>query len=167
MSEWFNLESRFPIRLGSVQTDHVTRQIDAAWETFVDQLESGLNMRLRKKKRSPLQFVSPHVHGVLDYLSAGTLLLLPRVFGLSRDVTRLLTGAALLTFVYSMLTRYPSGVVKVLPMRAHLLMDGLSGLVLTAAPALLPDEDPRVTAMLVSLGVFEIGAALTTDPQDD
>lgn len=109
-----------------------------------------------------LRFVSTKTHGVLDYLSVGTLVAVPRLLGWSPRVTNLLTGAATGTLVYSLLTRYELGLKGVLPMTTHLTLDALSGALLCAAPALLPDEDDVVVAALVGFGAFELGAALTT-----
>ena len=112
-----------------------------------------------------MRFVSTRTHGILDYLSVGTLLALPRLLGWSKDVTRLLTGAAVGTLGYSLLTRYELGAVKTLPMQAHLTLDGMSGALLCGAPLLFPDEDGSVTGALVALGLFELGAALTTETE--
>ena len=109
-----------------------------------------------------LRFISTKTHGVLDYLTAGTLLTLPRALGWSPSVTNLLTGAAAGTLVYSLLTRYEFGVMRVLPMTAHLTLDAMSGALLCAAPALLPEEDAAVSAALVGIGAFELGAALAS-----
>ena len=112
--------------------------------------------------------IPTRLHGVLDYLSAGTLLALPRVLGWSTRVTNLLTGAALGTLGASLLTQYELGLVKVVPVKGHLILDGMSGALLAGAPFLLLDEaDLRdnVTPILVGLGLFEIAAALLTRTQ--
>ena len=111
-----------------------------------------------------LRFVSTKTHGVLDYLSVGTLLALPRALGWGPRPTNLLTGAAVGTLAYSLLTRYELGLVRILPMPGHLALDALQGALLCAAPALLPDEDGSVAAALVGLGAFELAAALSTTP---
>jgi hypothetical protein len=82
--------------------------------------------------------ISTRTHGILDYLTAGALLALPRALGWSAPVTKLVTGAALGTLAYSALTRYELAPAKVLPMRAHLALDGLSGALFAAAPFLCP-----------------------------
>ena len=109
-----------------------------------------------------LRFVSTKTHGVLDYLSVPALLALPRALKWGPAATRLLTGAAIGTLTYSLLTRYELGVWRKLPMPVHLGLDAMSGALLCAAPALLPDEDGSVAVALVGLGAFELGAALTT-----
>lgn len=104
-------------------------------------------------------------HGVLDYLSVGTLLALPRVFGWDQSVRSLLTNAALGTLGASLLTRYELGLFKVIPMRGHLTLDAMTGALLAAAPFTFLDEDTPVTAALVGFGLFEILAAFTTETE--
>lgn len=102
------------------------------------------------------------VHGALDYLTVATFLALPRALGWKRGPTRLLTGAAAGTLGYSLLTRYEWGAAKILPMPAHLALDGASGALLGAAPFLFLDADAGVTRALAGLGAYEIVAALLT-----
>ena len=109
-----------------------------------------------------IKLISTRTHGVLDYLSVGTLCALPRMLVWDRTVTTLLTGAAAGTLFYSALTRYELGVVKLLPMPAHLALDSASGAVLCAAPFVFLDEKPLVAAGLVGIGLFELGASLLT-----
>ena len=106
--------------------------------------------------------ISTRTHGVLDYLSVGALCAIPRMLGWDRRVTTLLTGAAAGTLLYSALTRYELGLVKLLPMPAHLALDGASGVLLCAAPFLFLDEKPPPAAGLVGIGLFELGASLLT-----
>ncbi|HEX8199890.1 MAG TPA: hypothetical protein VF590_05345 [Isosphaeraceae bacterium] len=112
-----------------------------------------------------MKLLSTKTHGVLDYLTAGAMLTLPRAMGWGEAATRLLTGAGLGALGYSLLTRYELGLVKVLPMRAHLSLDALSGAMLCAAPLLLADETPEVKGTLVGLGLFEIAAAMATEAE--
>jgi hypothetical protein len=102
------------------------------------------------------------VHGVLDYMTAAFLHTLPRVMGWSKPVTRLLDAAGGGAIGYSALTDYELGLVKVLPMQAHLALDAVSGAALIGAAAMMDDEDPDVRATLAGIGVWEIAAALLT-----
>ena len=109
--------------------------------------------------------ISTKTHGVLDYLTAGSLFALPRALGWDAKVTGLLTMAAVGTLSYSLVTRYELGAVKLLPMKGHLAMDALSGLAFCGAPLLLPDEDAAITSALAAIGVFElVVTALTAKP---
>ena len=113
----------------------------------------------------PMKLFSTRTHGVLDYLSVVLLPVLPRALGWDNTVTRLLTGSALATLIYSLVTRYELGLVKLLPMPAHLALDGVSGLTLCAAAGVLSDEPRSIRLALLGLGLFEITASLTTETQ--
>ena len=112
-----------------------------------------------------MKLFSTKAHGVVDYLSVGTLLALPRMMGWSQGVTTLLTNAAIGTLGYSLLTKYELGLWKTLPMKGHLALDAMSGVMLMAAPLMFPDEDTTVKGALVGLGIFELTAALTTETE--
>jgi hypothetical protein len=105
------------------------------------------------------------MHGVLDYLTAGTLIALPRAMGWSDNVTRLLTGMAVGHTAYALVTRYELGVVRALPMRGHLALDGLAAAALCAAPFVMTDEPDEVRHTLLGLGLYELATTLMTDPQ--
>jgi len=109
--------------------------------------------------------MSTKTHGVLDLLTAGTLVALPRMLGWGERVTNTLTGVALGSLGYSLLTNYEFGLIRVLPMRAHLALDAGSGAALCASPMMFPEEDRSTHAALIALGLFEIGAGLMTQPE--
>jgi hypothetical protein len=109
--------------------------------------------------------ISTKAHGFIDYMTAGLLGTLPRALGWSRQVTHLLDAAACTTVVYSALTRYELGLVKALPMKAHLGIDALQGGAMIGAAAFLEDEDPEVRATLAAVGTFELGVTLLSRTQ--
>jgi hypothetical protein len=106
--------------------------------------------------------ISTQVHGVLDYVAAATLILLPRLLGWSGAATTLLTIMGIATIIYSLVTRYELSVAKLLPMAGHLALDGLSGLALIVSAFLLPAAGTGQFIGLIALGVFELGASLLT-----
>lgn len=110
-----------------------------------------------------MKLFSTRTHGVLDYSSVVLLLALPRALGWSKAVTGLLTGSALATLVYSIVTRYELGPLKLLPMPAHLALDRTSGVTLCMAAAAMTSEPGGVRAALLGLGLFEVTASLTTE----
>jgi hypothetical protein len=105
-----------------------------------------------------MKLIPTRVHGVLDFMTAFALLALPQTMRLNRNVSRLLTTAAA-TIGYSLLTRYEYGVIKILPFRAHLTLDRLSGLLFCGAPFIFPDEDLDVLNLLVGIGLYELTAS--------
>jgi len=118
-----------------------------------------------ENKEQHMALFSTKTHGVLDYTTVATLLVLPRALGWSPTVRTFVTGAALATLGASLLTRYELGLFKVIPMRGHLALDAISGATFAAAPFLFPNENASVTGTLVGLGVFELMAAFTTDTE--
>jgi hypothetical protein len=109
-------------------------------------------------------------HGVIDYLTASTLIALPRIFGLRGKLASMLTAVGLGTITYSLLTRYELGVLKVLPFKTHLKLDAMNGALMTTAPLLFRDEYPRISSLLVGIGVFEMAVTALSEPkafQDD
>jgi hypothetical protein len=112
-----------------------------------------------------MKLLSTQTHGIVDYLTAGALLVMPRVLGWNKNVSRLLTMAGLGALAYSLFTRYEVGLVKLLPMKSHLAMDAVSGLTLATAPLWLNERNERMNNTLVGIGLFEIMAAFTTETE--
>ena len=113
-----------------------------------------------------MRIIPTQVHGVLDYVTGGTLLCAPRLLGLgdvpaSARVLRLAGGGAAL---YSSLTDYEFGVVKLVPMPLHLALDAASGAFLASSPWLLgfAREGARYWLPHVVVGATEMLVAATT-----
>src|SRR4051812_38549451 len=106
--------------------------------------------------------ITTTVHGVLDYLTVATFLTLPRALGCSERLTNAVSAVALGKLCYSLLTRHELGVVKAIPMQAHLAMDCVGGATLAALPFLLDEDNDAATAAFVALGIFDIAAAPLT-----
>ena len=72
-----------------------------------------------------LRVIPTHVHGVLDYLAGSALLAAPGLLGIKDDpgatLTLRLAGAG--ATAYSLLTDYELGLVRSIPMPAHLALD--------------------------------------------
>ena len=103
---------------------------------------------------------------MLDLVTSGTLLAAPRLLGLEKEspaasVLRMAGGGAL---AYSMLTDYEFGLIRVLPMRAHLAMGAASGAFLASSPWLLgfANNGPRYWVPHALMGAGEVLAALTS-----
>jgi len=100
---------------------------------------------------------------VLDYIVGVLLIAAPWLLGFARDGAEtwvpVIIGAG--TIVYSLMTRYELGLVKVIPMRTHLTLDLIGGIFLAISPWLLGYAD-YVWAPHFIVGLIEIGASLTT-----
>jgi hypothetical protein len=112
--------------------------------------------------------VDSTLHGVVDY-SAGTFLLtvFPRLAGIegSRSARQVRTSAAIHAG-YSTLTKYPLGIVKVIPFQAHLALDAIGALALAATPFVTGQfkRGRRQWLPHVGLSLFEFASLAMTDP---
>jgi len=121
-----------------------------------------------------MKFISTKVHGYFDYLTALTLFAAPYLFGFAD-----LGGAAVwvpwiigaVILVQSLMTRYELGVVKVVPMSMHLMLDYGASLLLAASPFLFGFSDEASNVWLphivVGLGYFVISLLTVTNPADN
>jgi hypothetical protein len=108
--------------------------------------------------------ISTKAHGVLDYLAVGTMFALPRAMGWSRGLTQGMTALALGKLGYTLCTRYELGLVKKLPMSAHLALDAAGGVALGLMPMLMGDEeDVGAQAACCTLATFEFLVAPLTE----
>ena len=112
-----------------------------------------------------MKVISRKQHGVIDYSTAGFLFALSRGLPAGVEVRRLLAGSALGVLAMSALTRYELGLVKVLPMKAHVALDLATNSVFAAAPFLFREESAAVKATLGALSAFGASVALMTDTE--
>jgi hypothetical protein len=116
---------------------------------------------MRQLNKSLMRFIPTTVHGLADYVVGFIVMGLPFLFswtGVSR-VTFVTLG--ILVICYSLLTDYEFGLIRVLRIRFHLLLDALFGLAMLAAPMVLrlPDE---FRILIYVIGVLSIFLSLTT-----
>ncbi|HEX8299520.1 MAG TPA: hypothetical protein VF594_10220 [Rubricoccaceae bacterium] len=116
-----------------------------------------------------MRVISTRTHGVLDYLTGLILVAAPWLLGFADGGAETIVPVALGlgALAYSLFTDYELGLVRRIPMPVHLMLDLGSGLLLAASPWLFGFADGTATSDGVwvphlALGLFEIGAALTT-----
>src|SRR3712207_3081156 len=110
-----------------------------------------------------MRFLPTRVHGVIDYLWGLALLAAPWLFGFA-DVpaatwVAIVFGAG--AILYSVVTAYELGLLKILPMPMHLILDGIGGIVLAASPWLFGFADQVFWPHLL-FGLFSVTASLVT-----
>ena len=118
-----------------------------------------------------MKVIPTRVHGCIDYISGLLLLFSPQVFGFAEY-----GGAAvavprfigILILAQSIFTRYELGLIKVLPMRAHLAMDYVASVLLAASPWLFGFADLPSNAwmphVIVGVGYFVITLLTQREP---
>jgi hypothetical protein len=112
--------------------------------------------------------VDATLHGVVDY-TAGTLLAtaFPRLAGIegTRSAAQIRIAAAIHAG-YSTLTKYPLGIVKLIPFQVHLAMDAAGAVALAATPFVTGQYKRGRSQWLphVGLCLFELSSLAMTDP---
>ncbi len=107
--------------------------------------------------------IPTRVHGIIDYVFGIIAIAAPFVLGFADGTAAqwvpIIVGVA--TICMSLVTRYELGLIKALPMLAHISVDGVAGLVLLASPWVFGFAD-RIWWPHVLLGVTAIVVPLLT-----
>ncbi len=107
------------------------------------------------------------LHAIADYAVAAALIIVPLAAGGSNKAvtTGVVIGAVVL--VVSMLTRYPLGVIKVLPFTVHSAGDYLAAALLFASPFVLSfnHRNSGLTAFYLAAGAAVLAVSLVTNYQ--
>ena len=106
-------------------------------------------------------------HAIADYAVAALLILVPIIAGGSDKAVASGVVVGAVVAVVSMLTRYPLGVVKVLPFTVHSAGDYLAAALLVIAPFALSfqDSDTGLAAFYVASGAAVLAVSLVTNYQ--
>ena len=111
--------------------------------------------------------ITSRMHAMIDYPAGIVLIVAPWIFGFS-DVggacvaVPIVIGA--LMILQSLVTDWEFSVANLIPLRAHLMMDIVAGIVLAASPWIFGFSDEGTNAWLPHLlvGLALIGAGLLT-----
>jgi hypothetical protein len=111
-----------------------------------------------------MKFISRRTHAVLDYLVGVVLIAAPWLLGFSDNnaATWSAAGVGIATLLMSAITDYEGGLIKILPMGAHLTMDVIAGIFLAASPWLLGYSGQVFLPHLI-VGIMEIGVVLFSE----
>jgi hypothetical protein len=90
-----------------------------------------------------MKIIDTKTHGYMDYIMGIFLLASPSLFSLNLNAieSTVFYIVGVTALIYSLLTNYELGVLKIIPMKGHLLLDIFSGLFLAASPWLLGFSD--------------------------
>jgi hypothetical protein len=81
-----------------------------------------------------MKFLSPRVHGTIDYLFAALFLLAPTLFHFGGLPATLATGIAVAHLTLAMCTAYPLGLVKAIPFPVHGWFELVAGTTVVLSP---------------------------------
>lgn len=95
-----------------------------------------------------MRVISPAVHGLLDYGVVLFLLLAPGLFNLTEVPGTALYILAAILGLLTLLTRFPTGLVKTIPVRVHGGIDLVTGVVIAALPWVLGFADEATARTL-------------------
>lgn len=110
--------------------------------------------------------IPTRTHAIVDIATAGFSLFFPRILGSNRSFTRAVTALSLGRIGYTLLTRHELGVVKVIPMRANLVLGGIGGAALAALPFIMDERKSRaVVACALGVGVLSLAMAPVSDTE--
>ena len=115
-----------------------------------------------------LRFISPTLHGVIDYSAGVGLIVIPFLLGLGESNSMALwfsvmTGSAVL--VVSALTNYRYGLFRNIPFDGHLAIDLLAATAFMAAPFLLNFEGLDAHYYWINAAVVYLVVALTENKE--
>lgn len=82
--------------------------------------------------------VSVRTHNIVDYIAAAVLVLAPFLFGFGDviEARNVFILSGVLLAGYSLITRYPISVAKIVPLGVHMTLDVLIGLFVMIAPSI-------------------------------
>ena len=115
------------------------------------------------KAKSDFRFITTRMHGIMDLGMVAILLAAPFALGFATGGAKqwLPMGLAVVLFASSMLTRYELGMIGLIPMPMHLMLDVGAGLLLAASPWLFGFSGTVYWPHLI-LGLIEVGTAAMT-----
>lgn len=105
-----------------------------------------------------MKIISDQMHGMLDYLTVAIFALAPSLIGLT-DLAALASYAlAVIHFGMTLITRMPLGVVKLIPMKLHALVELMVGPVLLVGGLLVPalPTVSRIFFVVMGLVIFAV-----------
>lgn len=111
-----------------------------------------------------MRFIPHAVHGIFDYLAGLLLLASPWLFGyvheqpVSTDMAMIFGGALML---YTALTNFEVGIVRLLPFPVHLVLDVVMGAALLGSPILFSTGGTPAVVFVV-FGILELAVAAMT-----
>ena len=113
-----------------------------------------------------MRFIPTKVHGMLDYIMGVVLIAAPFVLGFSDADNRAAVWVPVMlgvgALLYSLMTDYELGAMRVIPMSGHLGLDIASGLFLAASPWIFGFNGEWYMWPHVIAGLLEVGAGLFT-----
>ena len=114
-----------------------------------------------------MRFISPRIHGILDYTVAAALIGVPLVLGFSATSVAAATisiASGIGLVLYSLLTDYSAGIRNLISWKAHLTLDAVAAVALLVAPFLFGFGGvPQAFFSTVAIAVLVVVATTQLD----
>lgn len=114
-----------------------------------------------------MRIIPTKIHAMMDYLSAALLIGVPMFWlDVGGPAVWVPIAVGLVVLLQSLFTDYEISLSNAIPMPAHLMMDGIAGLVLAASPWLFGFHE-LVWLPHLLVGLAEIGGAILSKTHRD
>lgn len=111
-----------------------------------------------------MKIISIKNHGILDYITVLAFLLIPTVFGFEGIPAYLSYALAGIHLLMTLLTSFPLGVAKVIPVKVHKIVEMAVGPLLIVVPWVLGFSDNLAARYVyIAMGLIIITVGLLTD----
>ena len=114
---------------------------------------------------SLIRFLPAWFHAIADYAVAALLILVPLIAGGKSLAVATGVAVGIVVAVVSAFTRYPLGVVKVLPFTVHSAGDYLAAALLVTAPFALGYAHAGLAVFYIAAGAAVLAVSLVTNYQ--
>jgi len=104
------------------------------------------------------------VHGVIEYIAGAVLIAAPFLLSFDADAaTAASIVAGVLILIIAASTAMSTGLIKSIPVQAHVVLDYILAVLLIAAPFLFGfSDDGTATAFFIGLGVLHLLVTIAT-----
>ncbi len=110
-----------------------------------------------------MKFISPRLHGIIDYAAVLVLLNAPTVFGFVGRPAKLAYWLAFIHLLLTGITSMPLGAFKLVPARVHGYLELVVGILVALSPRILGfGEIPAARNFFVAFGIALIGVYFLT-----
>jgi hypothetical protein len=100
-----------------------------------------------------MKIISDRIHGILDYVTVAVFALVPSVLGLTGTAALISYALAVIHLAMTALTDMPLGIVRIIPLKLHALVELVVGPVLVVGALVLPMLFAGGQAFFVVAGV--------------
>lgn len=116
-----------------------------------------------------MKLFNTRIHGVIDYLMGGLLIISPWLFffGSGHISTWIPVIAGAVIILYSLFTDYEYGLIADIGTRSHLVLDGIIGIFLAVSPWLFNfNEEVYMPHLIIGIVFIIISVSTSTMPTE-